>query len=497
VSVRGVGDSWATQRISWIVIGMVIVPTVIMALAFGVWLVQNEFAASRERFKQDQQDRLLWVARALLVEVGQISAAARPAAEACPPLTSVACPGAPPGLAALWRWPAGGASPEAIGPVGIPAELGAETAWLSTADGAGPLGLFRDGPDLVAFRLDVGALDQAAARIGSERFPDGSRFSIEAPRAGPRSDLQELVALRREGGARADIPLDRPLAQYLLVVRFGEVPTGRAAWSWFWSPAAVGLLGLVTTVIVGAIITIRSAYNEIQLSRLQTDFVSNVSHELKTPLTSIRMFVEMLQSGRIQDADRLSEVLGLLSSETDRLSRRIERVLLLTRMEAGRRLYEIDPVPVQALVDEAVQALRAQQLLDDQSTRLVIDIGPETPAVQADRDAIVEALLNLLANAVRHTPSPRTLRVSASERRNRVGIAVRDDGPGIPSRHKRRVFEKFYQVNTLLSSPTQQGSGLGLAIVRAVARGHGGSVTLDTEVGQGCTFTLWLPAARS
>ncbi|MEZ4237767.1 MAG: HAMP domain-containing sensor histidine kinase [Myxococcota bacterium] len=235
---------------------------------------------------------------------------------------------------------------------------------------------------------------------------------------------------------------------------------------------------LVAVVIVGAVVTLGSAYREIRLSRLQTDFVSSVSHELRTPLTAIRLFVETLQSGRL-DPVRAQECLDRLAQETDRLSRMIERVLDWARMEDGRRVYEFEAVRAEEVAAEALRALRTHHLLDDEPDPVEVRVEPGLPDIRADRDALVEALLNLLHNAIKHTAPPRRIVLSADRRGDWVGIGVHDNGPGIPKRDRRRVFEKFYQVDPLLSSPKQgrmdRGSGLGLAIVRSVARALAGS----------------------
>ena len=129
-----------------------------------------------------------------------------------------------------------------------------------------------------------------------------------------------------------------------------------------------------------------------------------------------------------------------------------------------------------------------------------MDVPPDLPDLQVDRDAIVEALLNLLQNAVKHSPAPRRIARPRPASGRSIGLAVEDNGPGIAKRDRKRIFEKFYQVDTRLSSPTQgkvdRGSGLGLSIVRAVARAHGGRVEVESEVGHGSRFTLWLPAAE-
>ena len=224
-----------------------------------------------------------------------------------------------------------------------------------------------------------------------------------------------------------------------------------------------------------------------------------MSHELRTPLTSIRLFVETLQSGRLQDPDRVAECLDLLAQETDRLSRMIERVLDWGRMEAGRRVYDFEAVPASDPVDLALAALRSQNLMSDEAIR--VQIGTDLPLLWADRDAIAEALLNLLQNALKYTPKPRHIELKATAAGRGVVIEVADNGPGIPKGEWSRIFEKFYQGDLRLSSPLQgrvdRGSGLGLSIVRAVVRAHGGRVDLESELGSGSRFRVWLPAAGS
>jgi two-component system phosphate regulon sensor histidine kinase PhoR len=204
------------------------------------------------------------------------------------------------------------------------------------------------------------------------------------------------------------------------------------------------------------------------------------------------MFVETLQSGRLRDPDRVEECLDLLGQETDRLSRRIERVLNWARMEAGRRVYDLEPVAVADVINDALDAFKMHNLLDDVSRRVTVDLDNDLPPLNVDRDAIAEAVLNLVANAIRHGDDTTRVHITAKRRGSNIALSVADDGPGIPKAHVRRVFEKFYQVNPLLAADNH-GSGLGLSIVRSVVQGHGGHVALNTEEGRGSQFTLWLP----
>ena len=251
-----------------------------------------------------------------------------------------------------------------------------------------------------------------------------------------------------------------------------------------------GMVLLVGAVITGVFLTGRALFREMRLSQLQTDFVSNVSHELRTPLTSIRMFIETLQSGRVRDPVRMQECLDVVSQESERLSRMIERILGWARMEAGRRIYSFEPIPAELIVQRALDAFRMQQLHDSEA-QVEVFVDPNLRPVKADLEAVTEALLNLLNNAWKYTGTDKKISIKVLPDRAGIGIEVSDNGPGIPKGERKRVFEKFYRADMLLTRRTQ-GSGLGLAIVRAIAQAHQGRVELESEEGRGSRFTLWL-----
>ena len=404
------------------------------------------------------------------------------------------------GVAHVWVWPADIDPIERLVAVGVPVPNKGEITWFHPSDGSDPIGTYADGSVRVAWQINIAAIQDDLAAYGEKNLPPSLNISLEGAAPVEMSTLEEMLENWQDDPVE-DLLLQRPLNSRRLVARADENALaggllGRTAWV---SP--ILLVILVGLVMTGAGITLRSAAREIRLSRLQTDFVSSISHELRTPLTSIRMFVETLQSERLQDPERVAECLDLLAKETDRLSRMIERVLGWARMEAGRRSYELEDVRADDLVNEALQALRSQHLLGLQSPEIDVDIPEDTPLLRVDRDAIVEALLNLLQNAAKYTPEPRKISVRARVKLPLVGLAVIDNGPGIAKADRNRVFEKFYQADTLLSATSrfgsQRGSGLGLSIVRAAVHGHGGRVTLETELGYGSTFTLWLPLSDS
>jgi two-component system phosphate regulon sensor histidine kinase PhoR len=205
------------------------------------------------------------------------------------------------------------------------------------------------------------------------------------------------------------------------------------------------------------------------------------------------MFVETLQLGRLQDADRKAEALEIISDETARLSGLINRLLDWARMESGRRTYQLRREPVEAIVDAALAGF-APQLLGGK-VELKRSVAPDLPAVLADRDALAEAVLNLLNNAYKYTGAEKRIEVSARRSGPTVLVSVADNGPGIPKREQKRIFDRFYRARDPLDREIE-GTGLGLAMVKHIVSGHGGRVSVTSDVGQGATSTSALPAAE-
>ncbi|MBI1945431.1 MAG: two-component sensor histidine kinase [Deltaproteobacteria bacterium] len=303
--------------------------------------------------------------------------------------------------------------------------------------------------------------------------------------------LAELVEARTAQDSTSERIIERrlepPFDRYLLVV-----DGSRSTTSSITTVAYIVLLVVfLATLITGVVITARLIWQETRISRLKTDFVSHISHELRTPLTSIRMFIDTLKLGRASSEVEKQECLDLLAKETERLSEMIERVLGYARLRAGRRLFSPQPVRVQSIVDAAIDAFRAHNL-DPTRLTLTTDVAPNLPNVVVDRDAMVEALLNLIGNAYKYTGQEKQISVFAQgARRGRVVIGVKDNGPGLPASEHQRIFERFYQAKSLLSTK-QTGSGLGLAITKAIVEGNGGRVFVESEPGKGATFFVEL-----
>jgi two-component system phosphate regulon sensor histidine kinase PhoR len=240
----------------------------------------------------------------------------------------------------------------------------------------------------------------------------------------------------------------------------------------------------------GTVFVVRAVNREIRAAREKADFVSSVTHELKTPLTSIRMFAETLMMHRVSSEEEKEECVRIIAEETDRLSRLINRMLDFSKMERGLRRFSFREEDPASIAREAKQAFRTDQRAPSEVTLQVLD---PLPATRCDREAVIEVLHNFIGNAVKYAPpgSPVTLRVWSA--RNKVKWAVMDRGSGIPRAERRRIFQKFYRVDDSLTKEVD-GCGLGLSIAAHIAKAHGGTIELESEPGRGSIFTLALPA---
>jgi two-component system phosphate regulon sensor histidine kinase PhoR len=258
------------------------------------------------------------------------------------------------------------------------------------------------------------------------------------------------------------------------------------------------ILSLAATLIAGVTATVSYVRRGTSLAKLQAEFVQKVSHDLRTPLTSIKMFVETLQDGRLTDRQKVDECLDVLARETDRLTAMVERLLAWAQMEAGERGYNPERGSVASVVDLAIEGLETQIKLSglEGVTHVTKEIADDLPDIDVDREALSEALLNLLSNALRYSrPTGKEIGVRAVKREHAVLITVHDNGPGIPQHEQSRIFEKFYRVVDP-ALPDVAGFGLGLAMVHHIVRAHRGRITVQSDTGKGCAFHIFLPAAE-
>ena len=240
----------------------------------------------------------------------------------------------------------------------------------------------------------------------------------------------------------------------------------------------------------GGFLLWRDYHRESQLQLLRTQFIAGVSHELRTPLTSIRMFIESLRMNPHLDIGTREEYLDTMQRESERLSRLVNNVLEFSRIEGQAKSYAPRPLSLQDTVQCAISAFRP--VLDHAGYRVDTYFDPDIPEVQADSDALEQAVGNLLANAVKYSGASRRIEVKLRRLGNQAEIEVRDFGVGIPAGDHRHIFDPFYRVASR-ENKTIQGAGLGLTVVRHVMEGHGGAVLVESVPGKGSAFRLLLP----
>ena len=237
---------------------------------------------------------------------------------------------------------------------------------------------------------------------------------------------------------------------------------------------------------------LRAANERLQeLDRMKDDFVSTVSHELRTPLTSIRAFAELLFDRPDTPPEKRQQFLGIILKETERLTRLIDQILDLAKIESGRAQWHTEALDLRELVQDAAAA--TSQLFDDKGVALETRLPEGVPRVAADRDRLQQVLLNLLSNAVKFSPGGSgRVRIELALEPGRVRVDVGDNGIGIEPREHESIFEKFHQVgDTLTDKP--RGTGLGLPISRRIVRQFGGELWVESVPGRGATFSFTLP----
>ncbi len=250
------------------------------------------------------------------------------------------------------------------------------------------------------------------------------------------------------------------------------------------------LVIVMIALTLGAIMTARIMARELELARLKSDFVSTVSHEFRSPLTSIRQLSEMLQSGRVRSEERRKHYYSVILEQTERLSLMVSNILDLARIDEGRLRLNREFIRVEELLRGITS--RVNQMAGDEETPVRICIKDKLPAIQVDPEAITHVMNNLIDNAIKYSGECPEVTVTAYHDDNDLFITVKDHGTGIPKDETERVFERFYRGGDELTRRVK-GSGLGLSLVRELVGAHGGAVSVISEVNKGSLFTIRLP----
>lgn len=244
----------------------------------------------------------------------------------------------------------------------------------------------------------------------------------------------------------------------------------------------------------GIVVLLRDITERKKLEEMRSEFVANVSHELRTPLTSIRGYLETLLDGASEDPAATRHFLEIMNKETERLTRLVDDLLDLSKIEERRVVYRWQPVQLADTISRVVTMFEPQA--NEKNLVLTAEVPADLPAVYGDPDMLTQVLINLVDNAVKYTPAGGKVTVLAGVTGGDVRVSVTDTGIGIPPESLPRIFERFYRVDKARSRELG-GTGVGLAIVKHIIRAHGGKTYVESTVGKGSTFSFSLPVEEN
>ncbi len=381
---------------------------------------------------------------------------------------------------------------------------GVETLWdewqklrMGEGDPFGRQG-FRTGDDFVSlfWRRQP---DRMTALVGGPRFVAGRVLEPIRPLA-MRQGAQVMLA-DAEGNGIGDpeqgtwswqvmrSPAETRLPWTLLVASLNpgadiaEVATRRRI-------LLAAFAVMIAVVLAGSYLLARAVTSELEAARLKSDFVAAVSHEFRTPLASMSQIAELFADGRVPEEAQRKQYYGLLVSETRRLKRLVENLLDFARMEGGAKEFRLEGLNTSTLVEDIVSEF--QEEVGARGYRIELNVRDPGMILQADGEALRQAMWNLLDNAVKYSPDCLTVWVEVARIEGKCGIQVRDRGLGISAAEQKRIFEKFARAASSKAAGVE-GTGIGLSMVDRIVRAHRGEIRVESESGQGSTFTILLP----
>jgi signal transduction histidine kinase len=314
--------------------------------------------------------------------------------------------------------------------------------------------------------------------VAAGELPEGAEVALLPP----GMDHETAFVLLAAGPALPGWRLALSLKDQSLFEATTTHRTNLYLWTGILVMAAMGVLTLLA---------VRLLRRQVNLARLKNDLAATVSHELKTPLASMRVLVDTLLESDSFDPQKTREYLQLIGQENERLGRLIQNFLTFSRMERRKHTFHFTPSPVLPIVEAAVESVRGR--FDAPGCQLEVRSEGHLPQVMADPGALVTALVNLLENSYKYSEEIKHVLLRIGAKNGNVIISVKDNGIGIAPRERKRIFQAFYQVDQRLSR-TGSGCGLGLSIVQFIAAAHHGSVSVESQPGCGSTFIISLPA---
>jgi len=284
---------------------------------------------------------------------------------------------------------------------------------------------------------------------------------------------------------------DRPFSNWKAAVGLKNSNLDDLARNSFLHSAGATVLVLLV-LLFGIALTIRATDREARLAQAKSNFVANVSHELKTPLSLLSLFSEILELGRVNSEEKKTEYYRIMRHESLRLNKVIDNILDFSKIEAGRKTYNFAGGDMAEVIENVLSSYRYQ--IVNSGFDVQTNIQPDLPSVLIDRDAMAQAISNLVDNAIKYSAEVKQLSIKTETLGSDLSIEIADRGIGIPRAEQTKVFEKFYRVGNGLVHDVK-GSGLGLSLVKHIIESHKGTISVESDVGKGSRFTILLPLA--
>ena len=296
-----------------------------------------------------------------------------------------------------------------------------------------------------------------------------------------------------QNGPLLETNLDPPFSTWKATIGLKDTNIDALARDSFLHMAGATVLVLVF-LLAGIALTIRATDREARLAQAKSNFVANVSHELKTPLSLISLFSEILELGRVKNEEKKVEYYGIIRHESRRLNKTIDNILDFSKIEAGRKTYQLVDGDMAEVIDNVLSTHRYHII--NSGFDVQTDIQRDLPPVLIDRDAMSQAISNLLDNAIKYSGKVKQVSIRAKIQESDLCIEIADHGVGIPRADQAKIFEKFYRVGNGLVHDVK-GSGLGLSLVKHIVEAHKGTISVESDVDKGSRFTILLPLAQT
>jgi signal transduction histidine kinase len=254
---------------------------------------------------------------------------------------------------------------------------------------------------------------------------------------------------------------------------------------YFWT-----ILTLLIVLSFGLVLIVKTVSHEMDILKIKSDFVSSVSHEFKTPLTSIQALTERLREGKVKNRTKMQEYFSVISQDTEKLTRLVGNILNFSKIDEGKIAYEFVETEISQWLRQIVNNFKKENM--QREIQISIKISDDIPPIKIDKDALSQAIYNLLDNAIKFSADKKGIEIIVKREKENLVIQVKDDGIGIPQGERDKIFEKFYQGKNALKY-SSRGTGLGLTLVKHTAEAHGGKISVQSQEDQGSTFSLILP----